>query len=200
LGTAGAGAAGTTGAAGSVGAAGTGANATAGTGGPCTTCKVNVQYTCRSEDAQQASFVLQVTNDAAVPIALSDLTLRYWYTAATTKEQWLECDFADLGCSNVSSSTNQPSPKFMPLMPPRQGADTYVEIGFSPGALTLDPFLSTGGIQLRLHNKDFSEIDQTDDYSFDKTQKGNPVPWMKVTAYLKGVLVWGTEPPPLPKP
>jgi endoglucanase len=188
-GAAGSGAAGT-GAAGTSGAAGTGANVSgaAGTGGPCTTCKVTLQYTCRSDDKTQASFVLNVTNNAAVPIPLADLTLRYWYTREAGKDQALECDFAELGCSN------QLAPKFMELMPARDKANYYVEIGFTTGALTLDPFLDTGEIQLRVHNKDFTEFTQTDDYSFDASQKGNPVEWKKITAYIKGVLVWGTEP------
>lgn len=199
------------------GAAGTGA-AAAGTGGvitgaagtavPCTQCKVNVQYTCRSDDTKQASFVLNVTNNSTVSIALSDLTLRYWYSNEAGKAQALDCDFAALDCTNVSASANQapaPMPRFEPVTPPRvKGtppnqvvvANAYVEISFSLGAQALDPFLDTGEIQLRLHNTDnFSAINQEDDYSFDKTMKGNPIEGTKITAYVKGVLVWGTEPP-----
>lgn len=195
--------AGTSGAAGT-GAAGTGAGVTgtAGTGGPCTSCAVEVIYTCRSDrkDDKQASFVVEIHNVANVPIALSDLTLRYWYTVGEGQTQWLDCDFAELGCSNVTSSGNKapdPTPRFVTVTPPRPRANTYVEIGFSPGALTLDRFLGTGEIQLRLHNQIATNpIVQADDYSFDDAQKGNPVPWMRITAYLRGVLVWGTEPPP----
>jgi hypothetical protein len=190
--------------AGATGAAGTGPadGGAAGTGGPCTACKVEVIYTCRSDrdDDKQASFVVEVNNVAHVPIALSELTLRYWYTTEPGEEQWLDCDYAELGCSNVTSSGNKapdPTPRFVTVTPPRPRANTYVEIGFSPGALTLAPSLGTGEIQLKLHNRIASNtIAQADDYSFDDTQKGNPVPWMRITAYLRGVLVWGTEPPP----
>lgn len=201
--------AGATNAAGSVGgAAGTGGpdgSAAAGTSGPCTTCRVEVLYTCRSgkDDKKQASFVLEVSNAADVPIQLSDLTLRYWYTAEPGEEPWMDCDFAELGCSNVTSSGNKPPdprPRFEDVMPPRARANKYAEIGFSPGALTLDPSLGTGEIQLRLHDRSLNPIEQSDDYSFDDSQAGNAVAWTRITAYLKGVLVWGTEPPLSPRP
>jgi hypothetical protein len=191
--------------AGSSGAAGTGASGltgAAGGAGLCTSCAVEVIYTCRSDrdDDKQASFVVEVNNVSNAPIALSDLTLRYWYTADQGQAQWLDCDFAELGCSNVTSSGNKapdPTPRFVTVTPPRNRANTYVEIGFSPGALTLDRLLGTGEIQLRLHNQIATNpIMQANDYSFDDAQKGNPVPWMRITAYLRGVLVWGTEPPP----
>jgi hypothetical protein len=196
--------AGMTNAAGSVGgAAGTGgldASGAAGSSGPCTTCRVDLLYTRRGEkdDMKQASFVVEVSNASNVEIQLSELTLRYWYTAEPGEEQWMDCDFAELGCSNVTSSGNKPpdpQPRFMPVMPPRPRANTYVEIGFSPGALTLAPSLGTGEIQLRLHNRSLNPIDQSDDYSFDDSEEATAVSWNRITAYLKGVLIWGLEPP-----
>jgi hypothetical protein len=208
-----AGAAGAAGAAGSSGAAGAGgamgaagqgvASGQAGASMPCTTCMVKLQYTCRSADSGQASFVLDVTNEAAVSFPLSSLTLRYWYTIDATKEQELDCDYAKLGCTNlVTSADTMPAPKFVSVMPPKMGASEYAEIAFKAGALALDPFLDTGEIQLRLHNKDYSPITQSDDYSFnaDNCNAMSPtaVEWSHITAYLDGVLVWGTEPEPLP--
>jgi hypothetical protein len=188
--------------AGSGGAAGAGGgqNGAAGASMPCTTCMVKVQYTCRSNDSGQASFVLDVTNEAAVSFPLTSLTLRYWYTVDATKEQELDCDFAKIGCTNlVTSADTSPGPKFVAVMPPKMNATEYAEIAFKAGALALDPFLDTGEIQLRLHNKDYSPITQSDDYSFDQ-DNCNPmsptaVEWANITAYLDGVLVWGTEPP-----
>jgi hypothetical protein len=209
------GAAGTTGIAGSAGAAGTGATGgaagspvgTAGASGqggaamPCTTCMVKLQYQCRSNDTGQASFVLDVTNESSVSFPLSSLTLRYWYTVDASRPQELDCDFAKLGCTNlVTSADMSPAPKFVPVTPPRLKANEYAEIAFKAGALSLDPFLDTGEIQLRLHNMDYSPITQTDDYSFNPDNCGSmaptPVEWPQITAYLDGVLVWGTEPGP----
>jgi hypothetical protein len=201
------GSSGTSGSGGGGGAAGqgiaSGQGGAAGAAMPCTTCMVKLQYTCRSNDTGQASFVLDVTNEASVSFPLTSLTLRYWYTIDANKDQELDCDFAKLGCTNlVTSMDTNPAPKFVPVTPPKVGATEYAEIAFKAGALALDPFLDTGEIQLRLHNKDFSPIVQTDDYSFDadncNAMSPTAVEWSHITAYLDGVLVWGTEPGPQP--
>ncbi|HVU52049.1 MAG TPA: cellulose binding domain-containing protein, partial [Polyangia bacterium] len=178
-----------------------GASGAAGAAMPCTTCMVKLQYTCRSSDTGQASFVLDVTNESSVSFPLSSLTLRYWYTIEAGKAQELDCDFSKLGCTNlVTSADSSPTPKFVPVTPMRDEANEYAEIAFKAGAFNLDPFLDTGEIQLRLHNMDYSPITQTDDYSFDADNCGAMAPtaieWPKITAYLDGVLVWGTEPGP----
>jgi cellulose binding protein with CBM3 domain len=199
------GTAGAIGAAGSSGAAGTfgsaGATGDAGAIEPCTTCMVKLQYACRSNDTGQASFVLDVTNEASASFPLSSLTLRYWYTVDLTVPQMLDCDYAKLGCTNlVTSADTNPAPKFVNVQPPRMNASKYAEIAFKAGALALDPFLDTGEIQLRLYSKDHVSITQDDDYSYDAAacgdMQGTTVDWPKITAYLDGVLVWGTEPGP----
>jgi hypothetical protein len=194
------------------GAAGTapveaGADDAADVAGPCTTCMLRVQYTCRSDGNDQASFVVDVTNEAPARIALTSLTLRYWYIGDLTKPQALDCDAAKLGCTNlVTSADMSPGPRFVPVMPPRRGilesgatiykgANMYAEIAFKAGALGLDQFLDTGEIQLRVRNQDNSTFDETDDYSFACSMKGNPVDGTRITAYVDGVLVWGVEPP-----
>jgi hypothetical protein len=158
--------------------------------------KVKVLYTCRSNDTGQASFVLNVTNEGSFSFELSDLSLRYWYTADPGKQQELDCDVASLGCTNIVTSADTPGPKFVAVMPPKPEANEYVEIAFKAGAFALDPLLETGQIQLRLHNKDFSPIVQTDDFSYDCSAMGAAVESMKITAYIDGVLIWGVEPQP----
>jgi hypothetical protein len=200
------GAAGTTGAAGTSGAAGTGAagSSAAGTGAAgtgaagtgaaatCAGCKVTVLYTCITDASDAAGFILEAQNKGSVAFLLGDLTLRYWFTADAGKEQELNCDVARLDCSKISSSSSQPPVKFTPVTPPRTKANTYVEIKFPPGALDVGG--TTGNVQLRLHNKDYSPMNQSDDYSADCASKNNAHDSGKVTAYLKGVLVGGTEP------
>ncbi len=190
--------AGTSGTAGSTGAA----------GAPCTSCQVKVEYTCRAmEDCPdaggadagtksgQASFVLDVTNEGPTTFPLSSLTLRYWYTLDAPRPQELDCDSAEVGCTNIVTSMSlKTQPNFVEVMPPRARANEYVEIAFTAGALSLDPMLDTGQIQLRLHNKDFSPITQCDDYSYDCPMTGTTIDATKITAYIDGLLVWGAEP------
>jgi hypothetical protein len=188
---------GTSGAAGTsstgTGAAGTGAAGTSGAStGTCAGCKVTVLYTCITDASDAAGFIVEAQNKGTVAFLLGDLTLRYWFTADAGKEQELNCDVARLDCSKISSSSSQPPVKFTPVTPPRPKANTYVEIKFPTGALDVGG--TTGNVQLRLHNKDYSPMNQSDDYSADCASKNNAHDSGKVTAYLKGVLVGGTEP------
>jgi len=187
---------GATGAGGATDAAGQAGAAGPADGDDAAEPEVKVLYTCRSNDTGQASFVLDVTNEGSFSFALSDLSLRYWYTADPGKQQELDCDVANLGCTNIVTSADTPGPKFVAVMPPKPKANEYVEIAFKVGAFALDPLLETGQIQLRLHNQDFSPIVQTDDFSYDCSAMGTAAPSTKITAYIDGVLVWGNEPQP----
>jgi hypothetical protein len=168
----------------------------------CPACPVSVLYTCRDSagtspsrgnDQLTASFILDVTNQAdpdrspPASIALAALTLRYWFTRDQHPAA-LDCDTAKVGCTNVTT-------KVEAVLPPRPGANAYVEIAFTRGALSLDPGLDTGDIQLHLYATDQALIDPRDDYSSLCNPVGVAFPSNRITAYLDGVLVWGLEPP-----
>lgn len=120
---------------------------------------------------------LDIENKGPDSVSLSDLTIRYWYTADGDKEQALHCDYALVGCSRIKGSF---------------GSD-YVEIGFQPEAGTIAPGGQSGEIQLRFNKTDWSNYDETNDYSYDGTKKSYSE-WNRITVYHKGVLVWGKEP------
>ena len=201
-GTNGSGNAGATGAAGatSTGAAGAGGttgaagapSAGAGGTGTCPGCKITVDYTCLSGASDQASFVVDATNAGSSLILLKDLTLRYWFTMDAGKEQELDCDTAQLTCAYLLTSASTPPVNFVAVTPPRTDANEYFEIAFKQGAIDVGG--KTGTIQLRLHNKDFTPMNQADDYSADCGSTGQDHVTTKITAYLKGVLVGGVEP------
>ena len=126
---------------------------------------------------------LQVVNTGTADIDLSTLTVRYWFTAdAGTASFQGFCDYAQMGCSRVSTS-------FGAVSPARPGADHYLEVHFTG---TLDNGVSTGPIQLRFHKQDFSPFDETNDHSYGTNT--SYAPSTKITAYIDGKLVWGTEP------
>jgi hypothetical protein len=89
--------------------------------------------------------------------------------------------------------------EFVPVIPPRPGADLYVEIGFSEQAGTLEPFGDTGEIRVRISRTDQQTITQTDDYSFD-CSKISFSEWDRITVYEKGILIGGLEPAPRVEP
>ncbi|HVR01132.1 MAG TPA: cellulose binding domain-containing protein [Polyangia bacterium] len=189
-------------AAGSTGQAGTtGAAGSAGVGGDPTTCagcQISILYTCQDPNTDQATFIVEIKNVGPTILLLKPFVLRYWYTIDPTKEQELDCDTAQkFTCDYIVANNNQvmghPNPTFVPVVPPRAMANEYVEIKIIQGAI--DVGRSSGPIQLRLHNKDFTPRPQTNDYSADCAQPGQQhVDSGKITAYFNGKLIAGTEP------
>jgi endoglucanase len=129
---------------------------------------------------------LQVASIGASAIDLGTVTVRYWYTADSTQPQTWVCDFAQVGCANLTA-------RFVSVSPARTNADTYLEVGFRSGLTALAAGTSTGEIQDRFNRSDFTSYNQANDYSFNAAATAytdNP----RVTIYVSGVLVWGTEP------
>ncbi|MFC8230369.1 endo-1,4-beta-xylanase [Streptomyces sp. NPDC057287] len=127
---------------------------------------------------------LQLVNTGGTTISLPDVKVRYWFTSgsgASTYSTW--CDWSQLGCSRVTHRVTAPGN-------PKTGADHYLEVGFSGGSLA--PGASTGEIQLRLNKTDWSNFDESDDYSHDTVAPYADAP--KVTVYLDGEPAWGIEP------
>jgi hypothetical protein len=146
---------------------------------------VEVQYANLDPDPSNNAIVpaLKVRNTGTVKIDRQRLTLRYWFTAEGPSPLQGSCDYAEIDCGKITTA-------FGPVDPARPGADSYLEVGFTTGIVQ-----SGGGIgqmQFRIHNADFSPLDESDDYSHGTNTSFATT--TKVTAYLDGVLVWGTEP------
>lgn len=145
---------------------------------------ISVQYRAGdgSVNGNQIRPQLHIKNNGNTRVDLKDITVRYWYNAKN-KPQNFDCDYAQIGCGNVTH-------KFVALHKPKQGADTYLELGFKNG--TLSPGANTGDIQLRLHNDDWSNYAQGEVYSFFQSNMFKTT--KKITLYNHGKLIWGTEP------
>jgi len=131
---------------------------------------------------------LVLLNTGTSAVTLSQVKIRYWYTREnTTLAQVMACDWAQIGCSSLTSS-------FTFLNPTRPNANTYLELGFSSG--TLAAGAQTGPIQLRLNNSNWSNYTESNDYSYSTggAPPTNFIDWTRITIYVNGSLVWGTEP------
>jgi hypothetical protein len=129
---------------------------------------------------------LTVTNDSAVSVDLSEITVRYYFTAdAPEAEYGFACVSAEVGCAAVTGSVR-------PLQPGTTKADHYLELGFTGSAGKVQAGAGTGEIRLMVYRVDGSMVDQSDDYSFG--EQGDFASWAAVTAYLRGGLAWGSPP------
>ncbi|MEK3789003.1 glycoside hydrolase family 6 protein [Paenibacillus sp. FSL K6-1230] len=118
-----------------------------------------------------------IKNIGNTPVSLSDLTIRYYFTKEGTADMDSAIDWAQVGSENIQ----------------RTFTDSYVELSFTAAAGSIQPGGQSGDIQLRMYKTDWSNFDETNDYSYDST-KTSYQDWEKVTLYKDGILVWGIEP------
>src|SRR5690242_17203550 len=128
----------------------------------------------------------EIVNNSSSSVSLSNLTIRYWYTADGTQAQQFACDYALAGCGNITGS-------FVSLTSSASTADTYLQVGFTSGAGSIAANGNSGEIQSRFNKNDWSNYNQANDYSWNQNQTSYAA-WSQVTLYLNGQLVWGTEP------
>jgi endo-1,4-beta-xylanase len=147
--------------------------------------KVQFYNQSKTDPSNQLYLNIQLVNTGSSAVALSNVKIRYWYTADGTQAQSFWCDYSPVGSSNVTGT-------FVKLGTAKTGADTYVEIGFSSGAGNLNAGASTQ-VQSRCAKSDWSNYTQSNDYSFNSSASGY-VDWTKVTGYVSGSLQWGVEP------
>ncbi len=147
--------------------------------------KVQYHVSTAAPSPIQLTPLIRIVNGGSAPVALSTLTIRYWYTEEGTQGQTYACDYWANGCANVTA-------RFVRLAAPTAGANHYLELGFTSGAGSLAAGASTTDIQSRFAKTDYSAFDQTNDWSYDGTKLA-PADWNHVTLYQDGVLVWGIE-------
>ena len=129
---------------------------------------------------------LELSNTGKSSVDLSEVTIRYWYMLDIQQPQSYWCDYAAVGCANISGS-------FVSLSSLRSKANTYLEIRFTNGAGNLAPGANSGEIQNRFNKDDWSNYQQAHDYSYEGPATTFTVS-TRITVYYKGTLVWGSEP------
>jgi cellulose binding protein with CBM3 domain len=152
----------------------------------CTTCPIELKYTTTTTAAtQDIRPHYEIDNNGTSAQSLTDLTVRYYFTADGSAQQSYACDYAAIGCGSIQAT-------FATITPAKTNADHYFELSFTAGSIPAGS--SSGEIQVRFHDSNYQvTFNQTNDYSFDPstTQYAD---WNNVTVYRNGTLVWGTEP------
>jgi hypothetical protein len=158
-------------------------------GAQAQTSSLKVQYRAADNTPgdNQIKPHFNIVNTGASSVALSGLKIRYWYTwEGAAQTQLFSCDWAIVGCANVTGV-------FVKLATPVSGADYYEEVGFTAAAGSIAAGGQSGEVQTRFSKSDYTNYNETGDYSFDPT-KTVFADWTHVTLYNNGVLVWGVEP------
>lgn len=145
-----------------------------------------VQYRAADTDANndQIKPHFNIKNNGTTSVPLSDLKLRYYFTKDSISEMRAWIDWAQVGGANIQQTFVSAS---------GINTDTYIELSFSPEAGSILAGGQSGEIQLRMAKADWSNFNESNDYSFDGT-KTSFADWDKVTLFRKGTLVWGIQP------
>jgi len=127
----------------------------------------------------------KLVNADSLAFAYKELTVRYWLTAENYAgiNTWI--DYAQLGSGNIKM-------KYVILEQPRDSALGYVEYSFESTAGTLAAGGSSGDIQSRLANQNWTNLKETDDYSYQNNSSYAVND--HITVYRNGMLVFGEEP------
>lgn len=128
---------------------------------------------------------IKIENKGTKAISLKDLKIRYYYFYDDEKLQNFYCDYSNVGNQNITGT-------FVKMQNPQINADNYCEIGFKDAAGILEPGKYVE-IHTRIAKSDWSNYNQTDDYSFDKSDISY-VNNETVTVNIGGSLIWGIVP------
>lgn len=126
-----------------------------------------------------------IVNTGSDAIDVSNLTLRYYFTADGPQDECFWCDWSSLGNSNVKG-------KFVKMDEPTDTADTYLEISFTEGAGSIAPN-TTAFVQTRFAKLDWTNFNQANDYSYNPNGS-NYETNDKITVYYNDSLIAGMEP------
>ena len=100
-----------------------------------------------------------ILNTGQEPLSLERLELAYWFQDEPGRTYMFTCDWAMIGCENISGEFQLAA----------DGANA-LRVHFKPGLQPLTPGQDSGEIKLRFNRSDWSQFKQADDFSF------SPVP------------------------
>ncbi len=148
--------------------------------------QIQLQYKTGEIDLTKNTLrsTINIKNTGTVPVKLSDIKVRYWFTNDGSSQNTFACDYAVCGTENVLG-------KCYSIDKPVTGADTYCEISFTDNAGILGVGGTTGDIPFRIEGD--SEYDKSNDYSYNAKMDTLGVN-DKITAYIKDELKCGIEP------
>lgn len=152
--------------------------------------KLSMFNEIKSAQTKEVQPRFKLTNNGDVPIDLSKIKIRYYYTIdIDDKYQNCYCDWANIGINHITR-------KLVKMSLSEEYADHYLEVGFT-NTDSLEPQDSVELVCRFGPNYEASSVNevynQLNDYSFNGTTNHFTY-WDKVTVYYSGSLIWGNEP------
>jgi putative GTP pyrophosphokinase len=137
--------------------------------------------------SQWVTLPFQITNDGPFAVPLSDVTVRYWFTADVANTFGIQCNYTQIpgGCGSLAMSIDQ-------VKPPRKRASHCFEVRFLPMAGALAPKTSAE-VQVQFHENSWRDFRLPSHYSH-RERDGGFADWNRVTLHVRGTCVWGDEP------
>jgi hypothetical protein len=170
----------------------------------CTTCPLTVLYfTEGQQDPKKIYFDIAIQNNGSMPQALSELTVKYWFTAEGATPLAFENYYAAGTIQhNIDASFETLSASSTP--PASAKADTVMDLTFGAAAGSIPPMSNSGDIQIAIHQAGYqTTFDETNDFSYTaadtKATCAGPsttptCETMAITIYRGGAKVYGDEP------
>lgn len=135
----------------------------------------------------------RIFNEGSAAVAMTDITMRYWFTSEPPGSDIFICDWARVGTGAITHEFGSIE------------GESYVEIGFTDAASLptwmggdgsanrLPAGTETGEIHLRIRDSAWGYYDQSNDFSWDPTFV-EYAEYDRVTLYYQGQRVWGYGP------
>lgn len=120
--------------------------------------EVSLRYKCGETNpvSNQIRPNLVLENTGKTPVNLQTLMICYFYTPDVSQSQEVLVEYAGIGTDNVLATSGYDP-----------AANRCLRIEFTAGAGSLAPGGSTGEIRISVNNADWSNYDQSNDYSFE---------------------------------
>lgn len=145
---------------------------------------ITVDNQSKSGNGSSMSFFITLRNDGDEAVALSELDIKYFFTADGDKTLNFYCDYASLSGSTYATMTDKISGSFSVVSENKTDADTVLTISCSskdslrPG----DELV----IQVRVAKEDWSNFNFSNDYSAGGAEK--------IAVFCENELVLGMQP------
>jgi endoglucanase len=145
------------------------------------TLRVKYRTANAAQNSQDSKPEFIITNSGSTPVPLASIELFYWLADESNQPFGFHCDWAAVGCSNVSGEFNT-----------TDDGGQFLRLFFSPAAGVLQQEEDSGEIKIRFNRIDWTPFQQNDDFSF--APQTEYTEWSRVSLYVNGERIWGEEP------